>query len=1256
MASQQHNLKDAVHRSRDASTSSPLDHHTNTTTPGTNTRYSLGSSETGESSRAASNRNSFTTGPDTDGAAQEDGHDARGVGIGKSVGDGRGSRRTHRNKSSGGFLLYNSTFEPPSQNVTNRTSEHQVHTRQRPSAHDRKGKAPIRPSEKKHVKNKSSLGMRVRSSPLVANVTNDVPATKDKSVQQKKEGDIIGTPEKTSAPARLDVDSAQIVNLALNLNESRRNAARRNISTPLPPLTQGFAEGFAGGSLRHHLQQQRRASRNVSPKPDRGDRTMTPFSRDTSGVRISSPYQETETDASYQYHFSASTLARAEKAKAAIELMAHYRRLLQCIPPLKPPVARSGTSETGTAPGSPISAPASRVVSNSLPLPQSLGRPYNPLQYIRNRRVRLRLGKAIDGDSQGFADADRVSSWVDRISRESQSEEYQGANHLLLHPISRATEEVASPDASPQANTGKNQSSATKSKRPRNGWIISPSDMLADLLWLEQGDNKYLVEDNHGRMFPQRPDIKRPGRLGQDAESHYDPGHAPRKDVGGLDLRIDTKLPEFKSVKAESEKHSDSTASKAKQTFRHVRHAARIHHGHNGSIHEGRPVFRSHSKSDSGSSDSAPLRYSRRKRSGTANSNDVGADILEKQMMEMLAKEAKDGEWNLPNAPRNHHIANSSDSQTSQLRGNLGGSANHSRSGSIVNKPRNRDSLRNGSSGRASLEVPGSSPRYSLDELDSTAPHSPEATAKSLPNVFIPSIMDLSPPRSRYTSPTRTPLSKVKHKMNPFHDHHRDKSNRVLADDSPGPEVLSSKEYLPETPVSEEKRRRSISPVKIISGKRPANIRKNKNEDSSIKALFKSSRNPVIRVGDFIWKATKEQLPGISSGFSTDESDIEDIKAPEAKQSSRTSSAGKLDDDLSPVAVKNKKPAYSRDLPTFTSSFEPRGRPGRHRSDESKSFLRPRSRETLRKAAQQSALRPPPRIDVYNASPTSSPESDPFSRSKWDSSVFDINSSRQGLASGVRLNEVLDLPGKRRNSLPITGLANLEVSHDNRPPLDRKRQWSISDRGVSEHRGPTTKREIARVKALLLSSGIKAKEIARRAAELQDIHETEEAPYTGIAQYPHDPIQPVPRSKQHMLAARILLNDVQLSSHIWQSSADTFVNTTVNDLLGSIRTLQVRLTDTLTPMTRQADDEADELSKDLVTNQTMQVKRITDKIDTMMRRRRRRFRWARRGGWVIVEWALVGVMWYVWFLVVIARMVAAVGGGVWGGLKWLFWL
>jgi Fe2+ transport system protein B len=201
-----------------------------------------------------------------------------------------------------------------------------------------------------------------------------------------------------------------------------------------------------------------------------------------------------------------------------------------------------------------------------------------------------------------------------------------------------------------------------------------------------------------------------------------------------------------------------------------------------------------------------------------------------------------------------------------------------------------------------------------------------------------------------------------------------------------------------------------------------------------------------------------------------------------------------------------------------------------------------------------------------------------------------------------------------------------------------------------------TKREIARVKALLLSSGIKAKEIARRAAETQDLYTTAESPYTEIAKLAPEKVKPMPKSQEHLIAARILSDDIQLSKQVWQASADLFCNATIQDLIDRVEDLQSKIVENLTPMARRAADEADEVSKDLVTSQTLKVKRITDTMDKMLRRRRRRLRWLRRGGWVMVEWVLVGVMWMVWFSVVFVRVFLGIGRGFVRVVRWLLWL
>jgi len=118
------------------------------TTSSTGQRYSIDSSETGESSTAASQRNSLVVnGLDGD-QAGEAGRNA-GLDVPK------GNHRSHRTRHSGGFLLGNTPKRD--------TSKQNSMTEPRPSARDHKGKTTQKHAEKR----RSNVG----SSPLAGNVT-----------------------------------------------------------------------------------------------------------------------------------------------------------------------------------------------------------------------------------------------------------------------------------------------------------------------------------------------------------------------------------------------------------------------------------------------------------------------------------------------------------------------------------------------------------------------------------------------------------------------------------------------------------------------------------------------------------------------------------------------------------------------------------------------------------------------------------------------------------------------------------------------------------------------------------------------------------------------------------------------------------------------------------------------------------------------------------------------------------------------------
>jgi hypothetical protein len=146
------------------------------------------------------------------------------------------------------------------------------------------------------------------------------------------------------------------------------------------------------------------------------------------------------------------------------------------------------------------------------------------------------------------------------------------------------------------------------------------------------------------------------------------------------------------------------------------------------------------------------------------------------------------------------------------------------------------------------------------------------------------------------------------------------------------------------------------------------------------------------------------------------------------------------------------------------------------------------------------------------------------------------------------------------------------------------------------------------------------------------------------------------QSEIYPLAARTLASSIESSTSHFQSISTRFATETAPALLHRVESLRGKVAGELTSLTQSAADAADEANHDLVVGQRLKVKRVVDAMDKMLRRRRRRFRWVRRAGWLVVEWVLVGCMWYVWFLVMIVRVVLGLGKGVVRGVRWLLWL
>ncbi|KAI0011937.1 hypothetical protein F4779DRAFT_615118 [Xylariaceae sp. FL0662B] len=1223
--------------------------------------YSYRSYETGESSAAGSLPHEPSLGTTT--LAQSSPIDARELspsprsheyGSKDLSHEGQRRRQLHKPRPGGGFLLSNPMLdETPRGNLASRDDGRR---RSRIPIDNRKGKGVLNSSDESNTAGLARAGLGVDSRDM-ARANSDgqflarlSPEPRAESRVSQGGRPVSRIPSPRPSPVSLDVDSTQIVNMALNLSESRRLAARRNISSPNPPRLAPVPDSPAGGSLKQHLQQQRRTSRHISPRPDR---SLIP--RSVSSPRIGTPLQASfDPEGSYTYHFSSSTRNRAQKAKEYLELMAQHRRLLQFIPPLKQDVlSRPSTSGSPTSPTSAKSSQNPSIGSSQL----TLGRTYNPLQYIRNRKVRTRERKTIDGEAQGFGDVSRVTEWIDEAA--------------TLAATSALTPGTVSLPPFPGAHQGHNQDIPSsniprpipaigKPKRPRIDWSIDPADMLADTYWLEQGDNRHLIEDRHySKIFPKKRDplIPTPRQSSEPSKSMIS---APPTKVDEGEIVSSLELGDLKAAKIESEMSPTRARDRARQKLQDLKG---IHHKYESGhphIHHDILRFKKGSLSDTSDSDSDRRR---RERNGTISAS--GRDLLEKQMMEMLAREASEDQKENSDDTKMGYLKQLPANATTLERSSQISKQEHSQTGkgSRVEISENPDKASRSKiaqispigSGRSSLEVPGIHYRPSMD-LDSSRPGSPDSRPSRRRSPHVPTIgMDLSPPDSRAESPSRNPFSRVK---SIFRDRSRERASDHPAQEDKPVSPVEQSEPINFPPVTSDRPRsldlpRPKSPAqKAISKTTKASHKphqsmgsiKLKGDEFGLRGFFKGGakiddmiRGGVSKVTDFIWKKDAE-LEDISSSTSSSDDSEEERKEGYGEPTT-----------LSPRESRRAK-NYLDVMPPFKSASESIDKTNFQETD----IHTPIQTTSPPNRPSRFDLLKPPRIDIRDASPSSLELEHVKSRLVRESDISDTDSrSRDPIINMKKpqkmskdLSNIISAP---RQSPPITG-------------LKEARHWPISDRSPSPQRARISKREIARLRTVIICSGIKAMEISRRSHEPYPLFAPDNK-VTGLSSMDVGRYGPgnkatlsVPQMELYPVTARVLSETIGRSIKTFEETAGKFATDTTPALHQRIHGLHGRVATDLIDMTHRAADEADEVNRDLLDSQRLKVKSVGDTIDKMLRRRRRRFRWARRAGWLAVEWVLVGFMWYVWFIVMITRIFLGTGRAVVGAVKWLLWL
>ena len=1089
-----------------------------------------------------------------------------------------------------------------------------------------------------------------------------------------------------------NTDPAEIINLALSLSESRRRnisgasmlvpreAADGRRSVSATQQTLGIPYGTSGGSLRQYMRDQRRSSRNISPRSSAiangagGGSSPQPLK---SNHRQSSGSMILQRDVGEDVVFRASdaTFARAEKARATLELGYEHRRLLQYLPALPQSLPNTGKG-------------AERGASQETP---ALGRAYNPLQYVRNRKLRLRDKKPLNSELDGWKDVDRVRSWVDAIKNEREVGISRVDDRFPLPRFEAVADQPMVVDSAEPFDIAQPKKHLIgQPMRPTIDWTFTPSDLIADVYWMNQDYNVERIEDRHWQKLIRTPKSNKHGSSKTAQLSPTSPvirksaslTRHGKEQAGDLDGEADHEAHERgRRRKGHHEAKSSTDLEDVLQT-RKSRWPKKF--------------LRSQSSS-SGSQSDWSNRSRHRRRRGSSTQNHPDNATLEKHMLEMLAQEAEESKS--PPKAMNGQVKHSSHVDSDLHRNKRTQEAKYH--GQSPHRPKTDVPSAPSSlpSARQSLDVEGQHRRKSSEDLR-TAPTSPLVPG------LAPSIaVDRSPPQSPPKPTTHPTLSPLKRPFaSRLESFRRDRSRSVGI--RPASEIATSNDSGSSTAVSRQTtndphlndRLMKQQSTDHLNGSlglqrydpltmktRPLDAKSSRlskdpnNPDSKLRGLFKGGRiaelvgTEVSKVGDILWRKDGIHQPSqLASPMTSDpnsdasDQDDQDLHEKESSPSENLSRATTNVDSSTTRLLKatNGGPKYHMDnLPTFRSRFAD--------VDQSSTLAAPlpdedhiaRQQRMMKQGVRSSKFDrlAPPKMDMRSVSPSPSLEA---SRSRSRNLATDQSRDSSGSRStrGVRnadrkLNDMLGIPGRvGTGKVAPTGLAALSSHAAGQRARGRpnvQRQWSISDRGISAVRGTITKRDIARVRALLLSSGIKAGEIFRRNDE------TPAKPsilLQGLQDVIQDPIPLIPPSQEFVFAARALVADIEGTHKRLSDAAEGFSKDIVGEIHNRIRAVDERVNSNLTPLVRSAADNADAFSAELTTTHTLAIRQLNDSMDSILRKRRRRLRWVGSVGWAMLEWTVLGVMWMVWFIVVIVRVLRGTAAAIISAVRWLLFL
>lgn len=999
-----------------------------------------------------------------------------------------------------------------------------------------------------------------------------------------------GPPQTPRAPS---MDPAQLVQMALSLSESRKRNVSNTLQVPLPASKRVTSMPITNyGTTRASSGTRNRSSQF-------GDSGSRDSLRSTASQEIdivSNPGLD-----NVMYTFSPATLARAEKARKYFELASEYRRVLEHLPPLTPDAKAPGNFnyESRNQAGSVL--PEIRRVMSGADERHELGRPYNPIQSLRNRRIRIREKRPFPASVDSWADPTTVKEWVEDVERATDSLDYRATPDTAQIPRYVGDDDAETSRA--QQGTSSHRRTDTVGSvitRPENSWTIEPTELLADAYWTEKNDNKAYIENRHGNpvfgpIEPRKmstPKISVEMHRGRDEQFGTGIDEQDFGENGRPSRRRRLMLP---------------LTNRADETRRKHR----------------RLISRSSSTSSASTTDGV-----RRGREG-----DEVIGPLERHMQDLIAKE-ENGDLRSPEraSPVDHWGSKPLPHNSNGFHPEF--------------------SIRNS---RASLDVPRDLHRRtrsadgrfnSIDQsaLSTEERHPTSVVSQVQKRSSTPDVKGRSPSGGRRSLDAQR--SQSTDKFPSFSRVGTNDSNRfdevdfAAATTSTLSPIMSGDQWRPRS--SQDTQRPPGTVMHRTAESLTGSL--HKLDTSSTSGTFSSIREPGSAVGR-LFKGGRDRIGTLVRGErfrnrdklepgalldrgASDVSDIEESDGNNGYVWKQVMDSPNDSSDVSPRASLDKSRTKQKyQLPSFTSSARDRRlRAGIPISPDINPF------DTRRSPLSDTSKNPrliPPRLNI------------PF-----DDQYNQPNAALPGTA--LRF----ETPRKSYGQLEIDQPPHSSNSYSRSP---RQRHWSIYDQVLPLNQksktNQVTARDIARVRALLLCSGIKAREIHRRG---NTPREPIPSALAAAAATTGSSAANVPLKDENIHAARLLSGYLDTSFTSFQSSLQTFqqqTSTSLHSLLGS---LHDRASDQLTQHVHDASDEADAFIVELTTKQPQQTKRVDEAVDTMVRRRRRQFRLLRQVGFKVLEWVVLGIMWGIWAVVVGVNLLRRIVGAVFAVLKWLF--